>query len=198
MANDPDAQRKALDQLRVIVRGIDADECDDEEGWWETSTGAKFGAQKLAELEALVCSLINHPAPAAEPCETCGAATREANRYCSDGFHAPAAEPAEDRVEAVAKAIFSATSEWTQSHDNWDGLPDYGKDVFRDRARAALSADPLRAEVVEALRECAADLEAEIRDRYANMYDPDTDRRRNRDMVTVERAMATLAKLEAS
>ena len=46
----------ALTQLRAIVKGIDHEECDDpsDGGWWETSEGAEFGAQKLAELEALV------------------------------------------------------------------------------------------------------------------------------------------------
>lgn len=54
--------------------------------------------------------------------------------------------PAEDAVERVAKAIFYTTNEWTQSNDTWDGLPDYGQDVFRDRARAALAAMQPRGE----------------------------------------------------
>lgn len=45
-----------VDRLREIVRGIDSIEGYGD-GWWETSVGAEFGAQKLAELEALVRSL---------------------------------------------------------------------------------------------------------------------------------------------
>jgi hypothetical protein len=44
-------------RLRNIVRGIDADEVESPEGWWETSTGAEFGAGKLHELEELIRSL---------------------------------------------------------------------------------------------------------------------------------------------
>lgn len=46
-----------LERLHEIVRGIDATETESTDGWWETSVGAEFGAQKLAELEALVRSL---------------------------------------------------------------------------------------------------------------------------------------------
>lgn len=35
-----------------MLSGIDKDECEDFHGWWETSTGAAFGAEKLAELKA--------------------------------------------------------------------------------------------------------------------------------------------------
>lgn len=33
--------------------GIDRTELDDEDGWWETFTGADLGAEKLREIEAL-------------------------------------------------------------------------------------------------------------------------------------------------
>jgi hypothetical protein len=39
-----------VDELLV---GIDKDECEaPDEGWWETSQGAIFGADKLARLKA--------------------------------------------------------------------------------------------------------------------------------------------------
>lgn len=38
--------------IKHILRGIDRTETEDEEGWWETSTGAAFGEQKLRELLA--------------------------------------------------------------------------------------------------------------------------------------------------
>lgn len=50
---------EALAALREIVRGIDRDETESADGWWETSTAAEFGRAKLAELESLVRSLCN-------------------------------------------------------------------------------------------------------------------------------------------
>lgn len=37
-----------LEEVKEILKGIDKDEVED--GWWETSTGASFGASKLNEL----------------------------------------------------------------------------------------------------------------------------------------------------
>ena len=34
------------------LRGIDQDESEHGDGWWMTSTGAAFGAQRLAALKA--------------------------------------------------------------------------------------------------------------------------------------------------
>lgn len=36
-----------------ILSGIDADETEREDGWWPTSTGAEFGAEKLRQIKAL-------------------------------------------------------------------------------------------------------------------------------------------------
>lgn len=43
-----------IEQIEKILEGIDKTEMEDENGWWETSTGAEFGAQKLEELKKLV------------------------------------------------------------------------------------------------------------------------------------------------
>jgi len=44
-----------IDKLNEILIGIDQDECDNKnDGWWETSTGAKFGAKKLKEVQDLL------------------------------------------------------------------------------------------------------------------------------------------------
>lgn len=40
-------------RLREILIGIDSTECANDDGWWETSTGAEFGASKLSAVEAL-------------------------------------------------------------------------------------------------------------------------------------------------
>lgn len=43
-----------IEKIREILKGIDKDECEDKNGWWETSYGAEFGAKKLKEIEDLV------------------------------------------------------------------------------------------------------------------------------------------------
>ena len=48
-----------IKELRQILNGIDKDECAFEEGWWETSHGAKFGAKKLKEVENLIKRIMN-------------------------------------------------------------------------------------------------------------------------------------------
>lgn len=38
-----------------MLKGIDATQSrPEDDGWWETTTGAEFGAEKLAEIEALL------------------------------------------------------------------------------------------------------------------------------------------------
>ncbi len=51
-----------MSKIREILKGID--QLDSVEGgWWETSTGAEFGAKKLAEVEAYVEELIESLVP---------------------------------------------------------------------------------------------------------------------------------------
>jgi len=38
--------------VETILKGIDKDECESSDGWWETSTGAEFGKVKKEELIA--------------------------------------------------------------------------------------------------------------------------------------------------
>ena len=42
-----------MNRLREILKGIDQTEPEVEHGWWETSTGADFGAERLREVEGL-------------------------------------------------------------------------------------------------------------------------------------------------
>ena len=37
-------------RIKTILIGIDETETDSEYGWWETSTGAYFGEEKLRQL----------------------------------------------------------------------------------------------------------------------------------------------------
>lgn len=47
-------KERLLVEIPKILEGIDTDEVANEEGWWETSTGAKFGAAKLKQLLDLI------------------------------------------------------------------------------------------------------------------------------------------------
>jgi len=51
-----------IEEVKQILSGIDSDSCEsngnlDKEGWWETSTGAEFGAEKL---EAVIKVIKKH------------------------------------------------------------------------------------------------------------------------------------------
>lgn len=48
----------AFDQAKEILKGIDKVESEDDHGWWETSTGAKRGADALARIIDLIESLL--------------------------------------------------------------------------------------------------------------------------------------------
>ena len=43
-----------VEQIKELLKGIDETETGSIDGWWETSEGAAFGAEKLKELLALV------------------------------------------------------------------------------------------------------------------------------------------------
>lgn len=43
-----------VNEVVALLRGIDTTETDPLDGWWETSTGAEFGRQKLAAIRALI------------------------------------------------------------------------------------------------------------------------------------------------
>jgi hypothetical protein len=47
-------QKWMLAQIEKILEGIDKDELEAANGWWETSTGAEFGLKKLNEIRALL------------------------------------------------------------------------------------------------------------------------------------------------
>jgi hypothetical protein len=50
---------EALRRLDGIIDGIDQDECAYKEGWWETSTGAEFGARIKQDLHRFVDELLD-------------------------------------------------------------------------------------------------------------------------------------------
>ena len=47
-------KKKLIDEIKFILAGIDKDETADPEGWWETRSGANFGAEKLADVIAAI------------------------------------------------------------------------------------------------------------------------------------------------
>lgn len=42
-----------LQQIEEILSGIDNTEVESEHGWWETSTGAEFGKERLEKIRHL-------------------------------------------------------------------------------------------------------------------------------------------------
>ena len=44
-------------RIKKILEGIDQEETESDKGYWETSTGAKFGAKKLEEIKKLIDSV---------------------------------------------------------------------------------------------------------------------------------------------
>lgn len=51
-----------ISKVKFILQGIDQTETDSKEGWWETSTGANFGEEKLAKIiQAIEEELIIKP-----------------------------------------------------------------------------------------------------------------------------------------
>ena len=45
---------KIKTEIKECLNGIDQDECDTNDGWWETSKGAEFGAKKLKEVMDII------------------------------------------------------------------------------------------------------------------------------------------------
>jgi hypothetical protein len=48
-----------LQGVREVLKGIDQEEAQSADGWWETSDGAAFGAKALANLEKLIRASLN-------------------------------------------------------------------------------------------------------------------------------------------
>lgn len=46
------------ERLDIILKGIDKEESEHDSGWWETSTGAEFGKNKLAEIKSFISETI--------------------------------------------------------------------------------------------------------------------------------------------
>jgi len=43
-------KEKLIEKVKEILKGIDEDQCETEEGWWETSEGVEFGFNKLEDV----------------------------------------------------------------------------------------------------------------------------------------------------
>jgi nitroreductase len=109
--------------LREILRGIDKDEGDS--AWWETSTGAEFGAKKLAELEAI------WPAAAEVPeAMAWDQAVEVANVPAVHEIIAALCEdPTEDNAVCAIQAIIAARDAQWQSTRLRGGVPEGWKPV---------------------------------------------------------------------
>ena len=51
--NDSVSHREIIQAVLEILHGVDQTETESQDGWWETSTGANFGADVLAKIRAL-------------------------------------------------------------------------------------------------------------------------------------------------
>lgn len=47
-----------VDLVKLILKGIDQTEVESEDGWWETSHSADFGAKKLHQITALLAEEV--------------------------------------------------------------------------------------------------------------------------------------------
>lgn len=47
-------KQKLITKVREILKGIDEDNYDSDNGWWPTSTGVEFGSNKLKDLIAAI------------------------------------------------------------------------------------------------------------------------------------------------
>ena len=50
-----------IETIKDILKGIDQTEIESSDGWWETSTGAKFGAEKLKQILELLAQTQEPP-----------------------------------------------------------------------------------------------------------------------------------------
>jgi hypothetical protein len=72
-----EASNQLIDKIKVILKGIDQTEIESADGWWETSTGAKFGAEALKQILELLAQ-TQEPVACAE-CERLKDALKRAN-----------------------------------------------------------------------------------------------------------------------
>jgi hypothetical protein len=52
-------KEEILKEIDRILLGIDKDECSDDNGWWETTTGAEGGKRTLEELKDFISNTID-------------------------------------------------------------------------------------------------------------------------------------------
>ena len=45
---------KLIEDIKELLKGIDQTENESDDGWWETSTGAEFGRNRLNTLIELI------------------------------------------------------------------------------------------------------------------------------------------------
>jgi hypothetical protein len=89
-----EASNQLIDKIKVILKGIDQTEIESEDGWWETSTGAKFGAEALKQILELLAQ-TQEPVAVYGYCPECGAkgVMRErrpnGNDKCANGHTYP-------------------------------------------------------------------------------------------------------------
>jgi hypothetical protein len=83
----------------TVLDGIDEDECDSRNGWWETSTGAAFGAQKKVDIiEAMEYVERRGKLAGLRECEAMA-------RYRADHMYRPASDAVNQFADHIAACI---------------------------------------------------------------------------------------------
>lgn len=142
-----------VEQVREILDGIDCAQTEDC-GWWETSTGEKFGAARLAEVEA---AILVH---AARPDASAGYVTAFYEIATMLGIGAQTASPADVWREQMRPKL-EALMEVMESTAYRTSL--IGRETARaDQAEAALAAITARFDPSDANRPSDEQLEAHL------------------------------------
>jgi hypothetical protein len=122
-----EASNQLIDKIKVILKGIDQTEIESADGWWETSTGAKLGAEALKQILELL-------AQTQEPFED----------LATELFVVAQISPADDgfsdtieRIESWLQEHFSTPPQRSESFGKpsaWVGLTDEDKHEIELRA----------------------------------------------------------------
>ena len=90
-----------MTKIEEILKGIDKDECEDPDGWWENSGGAEFGRKKLIEIKLEFDKIGAENAMLSERLEAWQQSSREERDYRKNQITELEAE-----LERVKNAVY--------------------------------------------------------------------------------------------
>ena len=115
--------------IKDILKGIDQTEIESSDGWWETSTGAKFGAEALKQILEL---LAQTQEPVAFDC--CGNCLRPKHEHQGDNCPKP-------YTTTWNAWDYPFAPDTTQLQRTWVGLTDEEIEAARIRVFIECGAD---------------------------------------------------------